>query len=69
MVHLPEKIPVILISTKHDLPNYIKTDKLSAFIQQHSINNYLQTSALDGRGVNMAFRKLVESIAIQKGLL
>ena len=70
-LYLTEKIPVILISTKHDLPESNKTsnEAIEAFKEKNDIQGYLSTSSLEGTGVADAFRNLTELIAREKGLI
>lgn len=70
-LYLTEKTPVLLISTKHDLPesSNTKMEDIENFKDKNGIIDYIKTSSLDGTGVNEAFRKLTEHIAKDKGLL
>ena len=69
--YLTEKIPVILISTKHDLPgsDNTKQEEISSFKEQNGIFFYMKTSSKEGTGVDNAFEKLTELIAKEKGLI
>ena len=61
---ITDNTPVILISTKHDLPDS-KTipDIISIFEKNHKIDLYIPTSAKDGSGVDSTFQKLTHLIA------
>ena len=57
-------IPVILISTKHDLPDSkVIPDIISIFEKDHIFDLYIPTSAKDGSGVDITFHKLTHLIA------
>lgn len=69
--HLEEKMPVLLISTKLDLPesSNTKMEEIEKFKEKNGISHYFKTSSLDGIGVDEAFHKMTEEIAIDEGLL
>lgn len=67
--HLTEDIPIILISSKHDLTSEISMDDIQIFMQTHSIHTYLPACSLDGYGVTIAFQKLAKLIIKNKGLI
>lgn len=60
--HLTESVPLMLISSKHDLDSAISMNDIQRFMQKHSINTYFCTCSLDGHGVTNAFQKLAELI-------
>lgn len=70
-LYLTEKIPVILISTKHDLPgsNNTAEEDIESFKKQNGISYYIKTSSKEGTGVDSAFEKLTQLIAKEKGLI
>ena len=57
------KLPIILISTKHDLKSNINIDELKEFQKLHDIEDYYPTSSLNGDNINIAFNRLAELIA------
>ena len=61
LVHLP----MILISTKHDLPTTLKQEDIQNFIQQHRIPEYLPTSSVNGLNIDIAFQHMGQLIAEQ----
>ena len=59
-----DKIPVILVSTKHDLPDsHTNIKEITDFKEDHQIDVYFPTSAKSGLGVTDVFRRLTELIA------
>ena len=61
---ITDKIPMILISTKHDLPDSkIITEIISTFEKNHKFDLYIPTSAKDGLGVDITFQKITHLIA------
>ena len=59
------QFPIVLISTKHDLPSKLKAADVNAFMQQHMIREYLPTSAVTGLNIDAAFQFLGQLIAKQ----
>ncbi|NHI83688.1 MAG: GTP-binding protein [Candidatus Thorarchaeota archaeon] len=59
---LGERIPIILLANKVDLVDerVITTEMGMAFAEEHGLNGYLETSALTGKNVEEAFRRLAE---------
>ena len=59
-----DKIPMILVSTKHDLPvSQTHFNQINAFKEKHYIDLYLPTSAKSGDGVRDVFHRLTELLA------
>lgn len=64
---LPEKVPMTLISTKHDLDdNRIEKAKLDAFIKENEIDEYQPTSSVSGHNVQLVFMNLTKLITAGK---
>ena len=62
LVHLP----MILISTKHDLPATLKLADIQNFTKQYMIHEYLPTSSVTGLNIDTAFQHMGQVIAEQK---
>lgn len=55
---------LILLGTKADLVNERKVTKeqVEKFMETHKIKTYIETSALNGKNVNLAFESLIKKI-------
>lgn len=50
-------VPIILISTKHDLGYEVDVHKIDEFCRKHNITTYIQTSALLSQNVYETFQE------------
>ena len=59
---LGERIPIILLANKVDLVHerVITTEMGKAFVEEHKLNGYLETSARNGQNVEEAFARLAK---------
>ncbi|OLS21309.1 MAG: Transforming protein p29 precursor [Candidatus Heimdallarchaeota archaeon LC_3] len=57
-----DNMPLILISTKHDLDSNIDHDAVKTFCDKYVISDYFQTSSVSGKNIETVFRNLSELI-------
>ena len=57
-----DNMPLILISTKHDLESNVDKEAVKKFCDQYQIFDYFQTSSVTGKNVEAVFRKLSDLI-------
>ena len=56
-------LPMLLISTKHDLPANLTLADIQRFTQQHMIHEYFPTSSVTGLNIDTAFQHMTQLIA------
>lgn len=61
--HLEKSVPIVLISTKHDLAeSQTHFEQITAFKNQRNIADYFSTSAKNGLGITDTFTRLTELV-------
>lgn len=55
-------VPVILISTKHDLKSQVSKEEIVNFLRNHKLTYYYPTSSLTGRNIEATFEKISQLI-------
>jgi len=55
---VPVDVPRMLIRTKSDLDNNTSVEEIQKFIEEHKINEFIETSSKDGTNVQIAFINL-----------
>ena len=58
-----DHLPMLLISTKHDLPATLTLADIQRFTQQHMIHEYFPTSSVTGLNIDTAFQHMTQLIA------
>jgi small GTP-binding protein len=51
-------IPIMLISTKHDLTPQVRKEEIAKFLRKHRIIHYYPTSSVTGRNIETVFTKI-----------
>jgi small GTP-binding protein len=53
---------LILVGTKHDLNREVDSDLIEAWINEHGISQFIETSALTGENINELFENVITEL-------